>query len=89
MITKMYSTYDKAVKAFMPIFFARSHGEALRSFTDVINDEKHQMSRHLHDYTLFYMGDFDDDNGAITSPTAGPDPLITGTECLIKNVNGK
>lgn len=85
MITKIYTVYDAAVGAFMPPFFARSHGEALRSFQDAINDEKNQLSKHLHDYCLFYVGDFDDGNADIVKPPA-PERLLSGTEALIKTV---
>lgn len=85
MIIKIYTVYDAAVKAFMQPFFARSHGEALRSFQDAINDEKSQLAKHLHDYTLFHVGDFDDDNADISKPNA-PERLLSGTEALIKNV---
>lgn len=85
MITKIYTVYDAAVGAFMTPFFARSHGEALRSFQDAINDPKSNLSRHLHDYSLFHIGDFDDGNADLNKPLA-PEKLLSGTEALIKEV---
>lgn len=85
MILKAYSVYDNATQAFMQPFFARTNGEALRSFSDAINDEKSSLSRHLHDYSLFGIGDFNDSNGLL-SPLAAPERLLTGTEALISKV---
>lgn len=84
MITKVYTVYDTAVAAFMTPFFCRSHGEAIRSFSDAINDEKSNLAKHLQDYSLFYIGDFDDSSGDIVKPLA-PERLLSGSEALIKS----
>lgn len=79
----IYTVYDAAVQAYMQPFFARSHGEALRSFTDACNDQNHQFSKHIHDYHLFHIGIFNDSSAALTVPAA-PEKLISGTESIIK-----
>lgn len=58
-----FSVFDKAVNAFMPPFFARSAGEALRSFTDLANDPKTNVGLHPSDFVLFACGEFDDGAG--------------------------
>ena len=58
------SVYDKAVGAFMPPFYVRSRGEAIRSFMDACADPKHQFVRNSGDYTLFQISVFDDASGA-------------------------
>lgn len=63
MILEVYSVHDKAVKAFMQPFFSRSRGEAIRSFTEVVNTKDHQFQKHAADYVLFYLGRFDDASG--------------------------
>lgn len=85
MILKIYSVHDGAVGAFLQPFFARSNGEALRSFQDAINDEKHPFHAHVHDYHLLYLGTFDDGNGAVT-PADPPERLLSGTEAIIKDL---
>lgn len=85
MILKIYTVHDSAVGAFMSPFFARSHGEALRSFQDAINDPKTNLNSHPHDYHLFYVGAFDDNAATLDMPSA-PERLLSGTEALISDL---
>lgn len=78
---KMYvfSVFDKAVGAFLQPFFVRSRGEALRSFTDAVNDPKSQFHNHLLDYTLVCHGEFDDGSGLFSS--GEPERIVSAVEC--------
>lgn len=67
MIYKAYSVFDKAVGAFLPVFFVRSRGEALRSFSQAANDGQHQFAKNMGDYTLYEVGAFDDTTGLLES----------------------
>lgn len=58
-----YSVYDKAVGAFLPPLFVRSRGEAVRSFSDAVNNKEHQFSRHMMDYVLMAVGSWSDETG--------------------------
>lgn len=81
MILRIFTVYDAAVNAFMTPFFARSKGEAIRSFTQAVNDEKSQFNANPSDYGLWYLGDFDDDSGSVTPPNA-PEKVIQAIEVL-------
>lgn len=63
MKTKMFSVYDCKAEAYLPPFFMRSTGEALRGFIEIVNDASHAFSRHPGDYTLFELGEFEDTTG--------------------------
>lgn len=76
----VYTVYDKAIGAFMQPFFVRAKGEALRSFSDACNDEKSNFYRHAADYTLMFLGEFDDSNGLFVCQD--PVRLIGALECL-------
>lgn len=65
MMKRIYTVYDSAAEAYLEPFFARSHGEAVRSFEDAVNTEGHPFQRHPDDYTLYYIGTFTEDSGAI------------------------
>lgn len=80
MIVNAYSVFDNAVAAFLPVFFARSKGEAIRSFTDAVNDEKHQFSRYKADYALWWLGQFDDQTGLLAGVPTGPERVIGAHE---------
>lgn len=66
---KVYAVRDKAVGAFMAPFFVRSPAEAMRSFVDAVNDKNSPFFRHPHDYELFFVGQFDPNDGGFTDCT--------------------
>nr|QJB19163.1 MAG: nonstructural protein [Microvirus sp.] len=49
----------------MTPFFMRSKGEALRSWQQVANDESTSMCKFPGDFSLFEIGEFDDENAEI------------------------
>lgn len=59
----IFSVFDKQVGAFMPPFYCRASGEAIRSFTDAVNDPQKQFGRYASDYVLMHLGDFTDTTG--------------------------
>lgn len=67
MILHVMSVHDKAVRAFMQPFYARSIGEAIRSFTELANDPQTNVARHPSDFVLFDLGEFDDNSGLFIS----------------------
>lgn len=66
MTQKIFTIYDSKVEAYMNPIFCRSKGEAIRSLTDAVNDEKTQINKYPEDFTLFEIGEFDPVNGTIT-----------------------
>lgn len=77
----MFSVYDVKAQAYLQPFFASQKGEAIRSFTDAVNKSDHQFHRHAEDYSLFHVGQFDDNSGLV-SPLTAPVPVISALECL-------
>lgn len=67
---KVYVIHDSKVGAFQQPFFARSPGEALRTWEVVANDGKSMISNHPGDFTLFETGIFDDETGRFTQHQA-------------------
>jgi len=60
---EVYSAHDAAVGAFLPPFFCRSRGEALRSFQQAARDPNGMMLAHGKDYSLYQIGFWSDENG--------------------------
>lgn len=56
---KTFSVYDQAAKAYLQPFFASSAGLALRMFAEAANTPDHNFNRYAADYTLFELGEFD------------------------------
>lgn len=77
---EMYSVYDKAVDAFMQPFFCRTKGEAFRSFNVAVNEEKSIFARNAPDYSLYYVGTWDDKDGR--TGDCEPVRIVSATECL-------
>jgi len=57
---KMFTVYDSKAEAYMQPFFAKSTGEALRSFSDTCQDKNHIFAKHPEDFTLFELGTWDE-----------------------------
>ena len=61
---KLYTVLDAKAEAYLDPFFARTHGEAMRMFSDAANGAgEHPFSKHPEDFTLFYIGTFNVDTG--------------------------
>ncbi|QCQ85126.1 nonstructural protein [Blackfly microvirus SF02] len=67
MIYHIFTVYDSKVGAYNRPFFEPSKGSALRSFMDAICDKDSQLSKHSEDYTLFHIGEYDDQTAVLTS----------------------
>lgn len=80
-----FAIRDKQVDAFMPVFFVRAKGEAMRHFIDVCADGKSPMSKHPGDYDLYELFEFDDVTGSVHPGGSGDAELIrilTGLEAV-------
>jgi len=75
----VFSVFDKIAGAFLPPFYARSRGEAIRSFGEAANDPK-RFLRHAADYSLVYHGEWDDNSGVFV--TVDPERIIGAHELI-------
>jgi hypothetical protein len=62
---KVFSIHDNKASAFLPPFFLPQLGMALRVFTNCINESTHQFNKNPEDFTLFEIGEFDDEHGTL------------------------
>lgn len=65
MKTKMFCVYDSKALIFGVPFFMPKEQMAIRAFSDLVNDPSTLVSKHPEDFSLFYVGDFDDENGLV------------------------
>lgn len=63
MLMKVFGIYDSKTEAFLPPFFVRTNGDAIRAISTHVNDEKHNFCKYAEDFTLFELGSWDDSNG--------------------------
>lgn len=67
---KIYSVYDSKAEAYMAPWYARTKGEAIRSFEQAVINPETQLNKHPADYTLFELGEFDEYTGTLTANIA-------------------
>ena len=65
MILKAYTVFDVAAGVYDRPFFAHSDKVALRSFADIAVNKDHPIGQHPEDYSLFAIGEYDDNTGVI------------------------
>lgn len=66
----LFAIYDAQVKTFMRPFFAMTVGQAERSFGDGVRHPDSDYGKHPHDYSMFKLGEFDDESGLLYSEQA-------------------
>lgn len=65
-MTKMFTVHDHKAAYYSPPFYARTNMEAIRTFAQAVNDPTHDIGRNHSDFTLFELGEFNDQTGEIT-----------------------
>ncbi len=76
MILQVFSVFDVKAEAYLPPFFMKTKGEAIRAFSASCNDPESMFSKYPLDYTLMAIGTFDDSSGVISGLKV-PSPLGT------------
>lgn len=81
----IYAVRDSAVEAFLQPFFAPTHGSAIRSLTEAVNDKDHLFFKQPKYYSLYHLAAFDDASGVIThNDDKRPHHLIDCTQLVNK-----
>ncbi len=62
---RIFVVFDSKAAAYLPPFFMPEAGQAVRVFSDMVNDPTHAFGKHPEDYTLFEIGTFDDREGRL------------------------
>ncbi len=65
MKTQIYAIFDTAAGVYQKPFFGLSDGEVKRSFMDVCTSADHPVGKHPEDYSLYRLGNFDDNTGLL------------------------
>ena len=81
MIYQAFSIFDCKGVMYSPPFFQITKGLAIRRFSETATDLTTSIGLHPTDFTLFYLGDYNDQNGQMM-PIATPEALIKASETL-------
>lgn len=60
---KAFAIKDLKAEGFNTPFFQQTFGLAERSFKDACQDEKTSLAKHPEDYSLFFIGEFNQSTG--------------------------
>lgn len=65
---KIYTIHDAKAEFHFQPFYARTNADAMRTFTQTVNDNNPQnlIAQSPSDFTLFYIGEFDEQSGVIS-----------------------
>lgn len=66
MIKQAYSVFDSKSETFTPPTYGITEAEVVRGFSDLLQQDN-AMSRHPEDFTLFHIGEYEDDTAQFTS----------------------
>lgn len=67
METKAFSIRDSKAEVFNTPFFQKTHGEAERTFRQLVSNPESMPGKWPDDYDLYYLGTYNDQTGVITS----------------------
>lgn len=68
----IFSVYDAKAQAYLPPFFLPNRPMAIRNFGDCLKNKKHAFGVHPEDYTMFEIGEFNDNTAEIHLVEGGP-----------------
>jgi accessory colonization factor AcfC len=77
----VYCVWDNAAKVFKEPFYKGRDEEAIRDFTDAVNDERTILNKHPMDYNLYKIGVYEDNSGKLSNGE-GIVLLEHGINCL-------
>ena len=76
----LYTVFDTSSGIHDRPFCAFSDQAAMRSFGDIATDPGHPVGKHPEDFSLFRIGDFDDNKGMLKGEA--PECLCTALELV-------
>lgn len=62
-----FTVFDSAAMRYLEPFWAPTVEVALRMFRQIVNTPEHQFNRFPEDYSLFAIGEFDQETGRVSS----------------------
>lgn len=80
MIKLAFSVYDNKAMTYSNPFYSLNIPTAIRDFTSACRDVSLDLHKYPEDFTLQYLGTFDDANGKLIS-LQNPEPIITALAC--------
>lgn len=61
----MFGLFDSKAAVYGTPFFMPNQAMAMRGFGDMVNDNRSMVAKHPEDFTLYMLGEFDDNTGVV------------------------
>lgn len=87
MLHNMYVIYDVKAEVYNKPVFMMNHNVAIRAASDVLKDPNSEIAKHPEDFTMFYIGTYEDTTAAFDFEPA-PMPLVKFIELAGGEQNG-
>lgn len=71
MVVNCYAVFDVKAGAFLAPFFMPHDGQAIRTFSDAVQNPQTGFSKHPEDYSLHRLSTFDDASGEFVAHKEG------------------
>lgn len=81
MYLRCFCIYDSKAEAYLPPFFMKSKGEAIRAVISTVNDPQSNFHKYAEDFVLFELGHWQEDNATFSLL---PAPHSLGVLCEFK-----
>ena len=65
----IFSVFDAKALAYLQPIFCKTEGLAVRSFTAAVEQVGHDFNRYAEDYSLWLLGEFDEQAGGFVNAT--------------------
>lgn len=65
-VLKMFAVYDSKAECYDKPFCMLTKGECIRGFSEAAQDPKSHLGKYPGDYTLFEIGEYEQNTGNIT-----------------------
>lgn len=82
MINEIYAVYDRGTEAYRQPFFALKLGQAMRIFSNAVNDAGTELHANPEDFVLYKVGEFDSESGLLHGQQE-PVRIVTASDVLI------
>lgn len=79
----VFAIWDAKTEVFFQPFYARTRGEAIRSFSGLAQDPEHLFHQHPDDFHLYCLAEWEEDSGQFVNLTA-PASLGSGREFIVE-----
>lgn len=76
------AVFDRQALAYMTPMFFQATGQAVRAFTDAVNNQENEFGKHPEDYAVFKLGSYDPGTGQIKAQPEGPIQVVTGLDVV-------